>query len=384
MAFDPNVPALYEAIDQGNVAAVQALLDGNAELRTRRLTLGNTWLHVAARDGHVPVVQLLVEMGFDVNAPSGDNPETPLHYAALNGRVDVARWLLDHGADINAREETGRTPLMFAVLSGSLDTVRLLLQRNADVHLRSTRKPPDDALSLAVSRRNEKMAQLLREHGAEKRGRPSRRQISLDQRIVQHIEDVIGPVDPLCLTEMVPAEVPFAIHVARDENRLTLFTTGMSEQAMKAPKGASCSPYVELLIDLPAGWPLDREAFDDAAIYWPIEWLRRLVHHAHDQGACLCHGDTIGNGEPPKPLAPGTKLSCLLLLQDPETGALNAGDRMITFLRLFPLHDEERRFCEANGLMALLQLFDEHGVTEMVDPRRRSVVPKPKKRKGRG
>jgi len=73
---------------------------------------GHTALHFAARDGQLEAVQALVEAGADVNQPSATTAMTPLIQAIITGHYDIAKYLLDHGADPNlATKKDGLTPL---------------------------------------------------------------------------------------------------------------------------------------------------------------------------------------------------------------------------------------------------------------------------------
>ncbi|MBL8035024.1 MAG: ankyrin repeat domain-containing protein, partial [Leptospiraceae bacterium] len=61
----------------------------------------------AAEQGDLTAMQLLVEQGADVNGLSRWGSETPLMKAAYYGQIEAAVWLLDHGADIEARDSRG-------------------------------------------------------------------------------------------------------------------------------------------------------------------------------------------------------------------------------------------------------------------------------------
>jgi hypothetical protein len=343
--------------------------------------MDRTWLHLAAGRGHLAMVEALVQLGLDVNEPCGGNPETPLHSAAWDGRVETAKWLLDHGAKVDAVDNYGRTPLISAATDGSVETVRLLLDSGADVHA-SYGQPPVDAVATALSRGHTEVADLLRGRGAAKAPAVVRApDSSLPGQIVAHVEKHLGPVQAQALVEIVPAGIPISIHVASlraDPQSLTLFTTGMSDLAMKVPDGRDCSPYAELLIDLPRSWPLSHEALKDANNYWPVEWLRRLAQYAHGQGVCLADGDIVSNEEPPRPFASGTRQSCMLVLDDFSLESMRSRDgRVVAFYRLVPLYREERDLYEARGVVPLLELFQKHRIGRNVDMKRPNVAAVP-------
>ncbi len=69
--------------------------------------------------------------------------------------------------------------------------------------------------------------------------------------------ELFGPVDPLAQQEIVPVhdKVHVAINVIRPNDRhpcLTLFTTGMSDQAMNVPEGQE-EHLVRRVGDAPSG-----------------------------------------------------------------------------------------------------------------------------------
>jgi ankyrin repeat protein len=84
-------------------------------------------LFAAASSGDLPALTAALEA----------DPWTPLHLAAGNGSVELAEVLLAAGAEVEARGPDGRTPL-----------------------------------AIAVERRHDRVADLLRRHGA---GPPCRR-----------------------------------------------------------------------------------------------------------------------------------------------------------------------------------------------------------------
>jgi ankyrin repeat protein len=90
-------PDVFEAIRQGDVAAVKGLVDANPQLVKARNANQSTPLHVAADADSEPIARYLIEKGADVHAVNR-NRWTPLFYARTAG---MARLLVDNGADIN-------------------------------------------------------------------------------------------------------------------------------------------------------------------------------------------------------------------------------------------------------------------------------------------
>ncbi|MEW6674996.1 MAG: ankyrin repeat domain-containing protein [Nitrospirota bacterium] len=95
------MPALYQAVEEGDIKGVKDLLDKGADANERTL-VGVTSLMWAAGAGNFEIVKILVDKGADVNAVSGpDLGVSPLSYAAINGHRDIIKFLVAKGADID-------------------------------------------------------------------------------------------------------------------------------------------------------------------------------------------------------------------------------------------------------------------------------------------
>lgn len=94
----------------------------------------------------------------------------PLKNAAARGHIEIIKLLLEYGADPNLPEE-GIAPnghaLYAAVSNGHIDIVKLLLEHGAYVNPEV--ESSADALSIAISRSNQPMIELLCSHGAARR-----------------------------------------------------------------------------------------------------------------------------------------------------------------------------------------------------------------------
>jgi ankyrin repeat protein len=91
----------------------------NAVLAGRRASAttlgGNTALLLAARNGNLAAVQALVEAGADINQPGAGDKTPPIVMAICNGHYDVAKYLLDYGANPNQTTADGLAAL-YAVI----------------------------------------------------------------------------------------------------------------------------------------------------------------------------------------------------------------------------------------------------------------------------
>jgi hypothetical protein len=185
----------------------------------------------------------------------------------------------------------------------------------------------------------------------------------------QVLHEII-PFDPHIDIEIVPPSPQRPYY--------TLITAGMSELPMTVPKGKKESAYAELMLCVPASWKFDEKSLEGQRYSFPIDWLRLMARFPHDGGTFLAPGHTIPNGDPPEPLAPGSKLCCLLIREPVTTPdgfrTLTIKKKTIRFYALIPLYEDEMRFKVAKGYKALDALLQENGVTELLDVKRPSVV----------
>ncbi len=122
--------SIHTAVSDGDLAGVQALVDGNPSLlNDRDPRQQNTPLHEAANRGRTEIVSYLLSKGADPNAQNVSG-ETPLHMAA---NMEIARLMIKAGANVNAEDNDGRPPLLSILekKSASIDMIQLLLDSGA-------------------------------------------------------------------------------------------------------------------------------------------------------------------------------------------------------------------------------------------------------------
>ena len=184
--------------------------------------------------------------------------------------------------------------------------------------------------------------------------------------------------------EAVSDLVHVDVHVvppSDDRPFYTPVTSGMAERPMVVPDGLEESRHAELVLALPAEWPLAETSFEHEENYWPVRLLKVLARLPHEYDTFLFHGHTVPNGDPPEPYAVNTRLCCALIappITVPDGfEQLELGDgRAVHFFGVVPLSAEEMDFKLKKGADELFSLLDHHGVTELLDPDRPSVVPR--------
>lgn len=201
------------------------------------------------------------------------------------------------------------------------------------------------------------------------------------EAISAHIEKHIGKVD-FVFHELISALVHIDVHIVYPtpaRNFYTLVTSGMSDRPMNIPSPEVKDwEYGEVMLCLPPEWKIDEESLKDEKNYWPIRMLKFIARFPHEYNSWVSFGHTIPNGNPPNPLADNVGF-CGVLLDVPVTTGkefplLQLEDKRILFYALIPLFEDEMNFKLQEGNDALLELFDQHNVTELVNVNRRSVV----------
>ncbi len=372
---------LYSAMKQGNVElAREALREDPDEL------CAYGWLSHAARESSFEMVDYLLSVGLDVNRgrrPDGEG-NTALSSVTSCGRIEMVKHLLSRGADPTA----GRA-LIGAINSetNSFEMVKDLVEHGAEINRCFRWGEEEDgflfnALSWAIDSEKYDIAEYLRSHGAVMPPEESATAPKTPaDEIVAHFEHHFGPVKAKSLREIVPVVqgMSVSIHAIPPTNEhpvLRLFTVGMSNLPMTVPEGGEEFRYAELMIQLPAKWPLTKEALKDKNYFWPIEWLRRIAYYPHQNDTWLGGAFTIiSNDDPPQRLAPKIPFTAIMLLAEPnDDGRIVTHDgRSVCIYSLYPLFSEERTLEMTEGIAELLQRFERFHISNVVDLKRQNV-----------
>jgi hypothetical protein len=206
--------------------------------------------------------------------------------------------------------------------------------------------------------------------------------------IEKHFE-CLGPSTQISL-EMIVDQIELGLRIiAPTEARpcYTLFTTGMSSKPMSMPadlKNPAEWNRAEVMICLPQGWFGDGDLLEildtnpPERLYWPIRLLKTIAQFPHEYASWLAYGQTFPNEDPPKSYADDTNLSgCLVLwpLTTPrDFRHCHAADgSKIQIYSLIPLFAEELAL-DLDGPGGLLGLFDQHQVSEVLNPERHNLA----------
>jgi uncharacterized protein len=124
---------VFEAAAFGDVDRLTELVSDEPSLVTTYSGDGFTALHFAAFFGRYEAAALLIERGAEVDAfGRGWMTGTAMHSAVSRLQSDVVRILLEAGANPNVRQSAGWTPLHAAAMNGDLASVELLLASGAE------------------------------------------------------------------------------------------------------------------------------------------------------------------------------------------------------------------------------------------------------------
>lgn len=130
--------AAFGALQAGDIAKLEALLEATPRLAQERGTNGNTLLNLAVslaakqslKTG-LAMVGSLLAAGADVN-DGNDRGATPLHQTGYSNQSVIATALIEAGADLEAEAHgSGGTPLIFALFWGHREVADLLGRHSA-------------------------------------------------------------------------------------------------------------------------------------------------------------------------------------------------------------------------------------------------------------
>ena len=196
--------------------------------------------------------------------------------------------------------------------------------------------------------------------------------------VLEHIRAHIGPVDTVFHQLDEDGTAIDIHHVPPSQNRdcHTLVTSGLSDRPM--PEGSGVQ-YGELVMCLPADWPMDEEALEDDASVWPLEMLRALGRLPYAHGVAFDFGLCTDNLTLPFGLAKDTGFSAVLLappvtVPDAFWCLEAANGKVIDFFGIVMLYPQEMDCARYDGVVALARALDRLSVSELLQTGRKPAV----------
>ncbi len=122
---------LKNAFNKSDLATVAELLQQQANPDCCVNDTNITLLGKAAQEGNLAAIELLLQYHADVNKPSGSSELVPLHYAVHAHSKEAVHMLLRAGALAEKRTIKGETPLHYAAIHNRPEIVALLMAYNA-------------------------------------------------------------------------------------------------------------------------------------------------------------------------------------------------------------------------------------------------------------
>lgn len=147
---------LFAAADASCTRAVQALLQGRADVNHGDVRDRSTPLLAAVRRGRMQTALALLEAAADPNLDQHPSAVTPLLVAAQDGSSIIVQRLLEATAQVDQPSRHGVTPLIAAVSQGHAFTVQALLSARAQCNVG---RPA--AVHIAVRNHSQPILQVL-------------------------------------------------------------------------------------------------------------------------------------------------------------------------------------------------------------------------------
>lgn len=198
----------------------------------------------------------------------------------------------------------------------------------------------------------------------------------LEEHLVSFLGEPLG-----VLQEIVADGIQLDLLVfppSKERPLYTIVTEGMSDVAMNVPEGVEDLRFCELVMTLPADWPMNQEAWEDEVHYWPVRLLKNLARIPVTFDSWLSYGHSVLASENPDDLIEGSDFHGSVLLFPmtfaPEQVSVAHGDDTIHLWGVYPLYADELEFKLEHGADPLLEAFQARHFHEGVLPGRSSVV----------
>ncbi len=370
---DNTLRVLSKYLREGKLEEFKRGLSEKPEFLTRP-DGSDAWLEEAAKSGWILLGEFLLSMGLGVNVVANLKVQavTPLWISASKGHLEFTNWLLDHGAHVNLPLFGQMTcfPLFNAASEGHLDVVKLLIDRgaNTDFVWRGS-----NVLMEAATYGQEEVVDYLQSVGL----RDLRETTPPDyptshKELLEIVVEKHGQLGDW--TAEIPGQPNVVVRVAGPKEPgkpKCLFTIGLSDIKLEINGGGVM--VTELIVPLPAEWPLDPQSQREVRWNWPLRELERIVDLVRSTRTWPHAKKAIFHGDPPQPLVAGSKLSSWAALCPTESHQF-ADYRIFDLHLLFPVYPEEVALILREEEEELQKRFQAHGIPQWIDPIRPNMV----------
>lgn len=154
-------------------------------------------------------------------------------------------------------------------------------------------------------------------------------------------------------------EFNFSIFQIKQKNYQLIFTEGLANFPQPVDEVNKSLQKIELYFCLPDYWDIKIKS-------WPVHWLNRIAQVPQKNKTWFGIGDTLPAGNPPQPVDEKF-LAEYFILHEPVLLKEELNNSGFKWLAVIPIYKKEFEFKTQNSSTALVQKFEQHNITELVD-----------------
>jgi hypothetical protein len=193
-----------------------------------------------------------------------------------------------------------------------------------------------------------------------------------------HLSQFIGEneVEELYDDETEPEPIDLLWIKADEKTRpySILMTCGLSSKAINIPNAQPGEKYAELAMILPKNSSLADAESKDEKKRWPFEHIRDIAHEILDGDSELNFGAIFTYDEDENFCFPGTNFNSSVILNSktlPDSFVkIKFNSNIIRLYSVVPLYLQEYIYLEQNNVNSLLDKFNDHTISEIIDVNR--------------
>ena len=177
--------------------------------------------------------------------------------------------------------------------------------------------------------------------------------------------------------EVREGELPLLlVEINARTNVSVLVTDGLRNYKMPVPEKEEGKEHNELYFCLPSYWEIDE--LENPRMNWVFHWIQRLAKHVQEKETWFGHGHTMPAGKEKQAISETMKqnhfmLSQPLLLQS-ELQPIEIDGKMIHFLAIIPIYEDECTYKLSRGTKKFVAKFTRKGNSENLDDFRVSTI----------